>query len=261
MAPVVELQARYGRYRPDGVRETVSSAISLRPEQTAFLIIDAYGVSRPEANPVDKESFWAPAFDDEKVRAVFERIVPAREAARALGIPIVFAPNSAPRVALDRYEFWRQRTRNVNLTWRDIFLTPLTDPKEYEAGDSLEIRMDPEVGPRAGDYLHRKITYSAFFETFMEQLLRNLDIKTVIACGFSVSECLLGSVIDAMYRNFDVVLLRDAGVGQELPEDAAAGERFTDYMFDWMETFAARTVTTDAFVTACEAARGASNAS
>jgi ureidoacrylate peracid hydrolase len=251
----VELPARYGLYRPDGRWEAVPSPVELRPEQTAFLIIDVYGVARPGGGDGSKASFWSPDHDDEKVRAVFDRIVPAREAARSVGMPIVYGTNSAPRVALDRYEFWRQRTRNVDLSWRDVFLTPLTDPREYEAGDSAEIRMDPEAGPQPGDYLHRKIAYSAFYETYTEVLLRNLGITTVIAAGFSTSECLLGSVIDAMYRNFDVILLRDATVGQELVEDDEGGERFTDYMVAWLETFAARSVTADDFIRACIAAR------
>lgn len=258
-APILELPARYGLYRPDGAWETVPSPVQLRPYETAFLIIDVYGVARPSTNSGGRDSFWSPDYDDEKVGVVFDRIVPAREAARSIGMPIVYGTNSAPRVALDRYEFWRQRTRNVDLTWRDIFLTPLTDPKEYEAGDSEEIRMDPDAGPQAGDYLHRKIVYSAFFETYTELLLRHLGVKTVIMAGFSASECLLGSAIDAMYRNFKVVILRDATVGQELPEDLDADERFTDYMVHWMETFAAVSVTSDEFIESCASARDVPN--
>ena len=61
--------------------------------------IGVCGVFRPDRTRAGKESFRSTSYCEEKVWVVFEPIVPAREAAGPLGMPIVCATNSAPEVA------------------------------------------------------------------------------------------------------------------------------------------------------------------
>lgn len=237
-----------------GVPEATRASITLDISRTAFLIVDIYGIMRSsDATRADEA---APSFgcaSDFQRDVVFERIIPAREAARALGIPIVYCTNSAPHLALDRYSFWVQRTRNSGLTAADLFRTPLTDPREYEVGDCPTIRMDPDAAPRLDDVVVRKIVYSGFVDTYLDTLLRNLEARWLIVCGFSATECLLATVIDAMNRGYEVIILRDATTGAELPEDRRVGRSFSDYIVGWMQTYVGSGVDTIDFLHACQA--------
>ena len=62
------------------------------------------------------------------------------------------------------------------------------------------------VKPRAGDYYIRKHVHSAFFDTRLDTLLRNLGCTTVVALGFALDMCVGTTMIDALWRNYRVVL-------------------------------------------------------
>ena len=58
-----------------------------------------------------------------------------------------------------------------------------------------------------------------FTSTSLDQILRNLGIKTVIATGVSVNLGVYGMVLSAVDLGYQVVLVRDAVAG--LPADLA----------------------------------------
>jgi nicotinamidase-related amidase len=58
-----------------------------------------------------------------------------------------------------------------------------------------------------------------FTSTSLDQILRNLGIKTVIATGVSVNLGVYGMILSAVDLGYQVVLVRDAVAG--LPADLA----------------------------------------
>jgi ureidoacrylate peracid hydrolase len=56
----------------------------------------------------------------------------------------------------------------------------------------------------------KKQLYSGFFETQLDSLLKSLDAYNLVVVGFDSRICLATTVIDAMYRNYRVIVLRDA---------------------------------------------------
>ena len=73
-------------------------------------------------------------------------------------------------------------------------------------------------------------------------------MKTLFCVGFDASVCLLCTIIDAYELNYEVVLLRDAVLAIEIPEDIAIGYSFTNRMIIWIETMLGRSITTQHFV-------------
>ncbi len=78
----------------------------------------------------------------------------------------------------------------------------------------------PELGRDQRDLEVPRITgMTPFSSTELDQILRNLGITTVIATGVSVNLGIMGMVLGAIDRGYDVVLPRDAVAG--VPNDYA----------------------------------------
>jgi ureidoacrylate peracid hydrolase len=132
---------------------------------------------------------------------VVERIAPAKRAAKAAGLPIVYLTNYLSPGLSEGTE-WRNmslRVHNIDVleTWRE--------PNEI-------LGFSQVIAPQPGEHLIKKQYYSGFHETHLESLLRSFDARNLVVVGFDSRICLATTVIDAMYRNYRVIVLRD-GVG------------------------------------------------
>ena len=125
------------------------------------------------------------------------------------------------------------------------------DPREYVYGNSNALEIPAEAAPQPQDYFLRKHAYSGFFETRLDGLLRNLAVKSLVCVGFSLDVCLGSTMVDAMNLNYQVVLLRDATLAQELPEDLEALS-FTKRLITLTEYSIGFTAASNDFVTACD---------
>ena len=63
--------------------------------------------------------------------------------------------------------------------------------------------------PEEDDYTILKPQHSAFYNTPLEVLLRQLHVRRVILAGIAADHCILASAIDAHMREFEVVVPRD----------------------------------------------------
>ena len=63
--------------------------------------------------------------------------------------------------------------------------------------------------PEEDDYTILKPQHSAFYNTALEVLLRQLHVRRVILTGIAADHCVLASAIDAHMREFVVVVPRD----------------------------------------------------
>lgn len=208
-------------------REHETGNLEIDLSRTALIAVDVGGI----VNPVTSS-----------------RIAPLVRDARKANLQIVYANNSAPRIALDNYEFTRQRNRDSGHYFPEIAAAPDVDPREYFQGDGEWWRFEPAVAPTSGDYVVRKVAYSAFFETPLDMILRSLDARTLICVGFSASECLLATVMDASFRGYRVVVLRDCTSASDGEIDAAHPGSWTQRMIVLMESYLCETATSDEFM-------------
>lgn len=63
--------------------------------------------------------------------------------------------------------------------------------------------------PEEDDYAILKSRHSAFYNTPLEVLLRQLDIRRLILAGIAADYCVLATAIDAHMRGFEIVVPRD----------------------------------------------------
>lgn len=72
----------------------------------------------------------------------------------------------------------------------------------------------PELAPQSSDHVIRRYSgMTAFYGNHLDQLLRNLNITTVVPAGVSTDVAVPGMVLGALDRGFRVVLAEDCIAG------------------------------------------------
>jgi nicotinamidase-related amidase len=87
----------------------------------------------------------------------------------------------------------------------------------------------PELAPKDRDYVLEKRTYSGFYETGLDPLLRSLydgnGVKTVILGGLHTHICIRHTSADAFFRGYTIVIAED-GVEAFTEESHEAGLKY-----------------------------------
>lgn len=148
-------------------------------KKTALLLID-----------LQQESCYGVQGIDEVVQYTAQLL----EACRLANIPIIYT---------------RQLNREdgVALSYRE----PIAGdgkPVSYRQGtDAVEVF--PEIMPRPGDIVIDKYRWSGFYQTNLEMVLNDLDVKHLIIGGFVTDGCLMTSVFDGYFRDYQINLVKD----------------------------------------------------
>jgi nicotinamidase-related amidase len=238
----LQIPGRYYRmYPPEAYLGYAEEILGLALEQTAFMLIDVYGLgySPGEPEPERPALFYRGSTEVER-RVMVNGIKPALEAARRIGMPIIYVNNANQNVASQHSEFAALLSRTHGLTVAERWET-----------DPVEFRFSKLVEPQPGEYVVRKQMYSGFFETCLESLLRNLHIRNLVVVGFAANACLQGTLNDALYRNYRIILLRDCTAAMEY-HDTIEAQLITRYVVRHVEAFLGYTATSYDFVRGCE---------
>lgn len=148
---------------------------SLDPATTALVILD-----------MEKDFVWG-ALKAERAARIVPKIQQLVSAARKAKMPVIYS-NDAHLPGLDNeFDVWGEHA--------------LAGSDGAEVIDELE--------PADKDYIVPKRTYSGFFQTHLEGLLRDLGVKTIVITGLHTNICVRHTSADAFFRGFRVVVPRD----------------------------------------------------
>lgn len=93
----------------------------------------------------------------------------------------------------------------------------------------------PELKPTEKDYILDKRTYSSFYETGLDPLLRSLyngeGVKTVILGGLHTHICVRHTAADAFFRGYKIIIAKD-GVEASTKEDHEQGLKYLEYVYN-----------------------------
>jgi nicotinamidase-related amidase len=117
---------------------------------------------------------------------------------------------------------------------------------------SPEAETVEELQPQPGDYVLEKRTYSAFYETGLDLLLRSLGVDTVVITGLHTNICDRHTAADAFARGYRIVVPEDC-VNAFTEEDHRSGLEYLKAIYG------ARITTSDELVQ--EWAQGSRDAS
>jgi nicotinamidase-related amidase len=93
----------------------------------------------------------------------------------------------------------------------------------------------PELKPdKTKDYIVEKRTYSGFFETGLDPLLRSLykgeGVRTVVLGGLHTHMCVRHTAADAFFRGYQIVIAKD-GVEAFTKEDQEQGLKYLENVY------------------------------
>ena len=75
--------------------------------------------------------------------------------------------------------------------------------------DNWGTEIVPQLKPQAGDVVMYKTRFSGFYQTDLDNVLKKLGIKHLIFTGCTTSVCVDSTIRDAMFRDYQPVLLAD----------------------------------------------------
>jgi len=248
MAKTLSLAARYTH----GGEERFEM-LALPLAHTALLLVDVYYDDQLRGDWGDPAGPFVSHF-----KRMEWNISVALEAAREAGLPVVYAMNSAPRIALQRSAFGAHFARAWSKdgsadAFARTFAEGGVDGREYHGGPETPLKVPPSLAPREKDVYIRKHVYSAFFDSRLDTLLRNLHVETLVCAGLWANVCMAATALDALYRNYRVVWLRDGTLAGERPAEVATLAN-TAHWIAWFEEVVGYTVTSAELAVACEAA-------
>jgi nicotinamidase-related amidase len=93
----------------------------------------------------------------------------------------------------------------------------------------------PQLKPVEKDYVVEKRTYSGFYETGLDSLLRSLyrgeGVKTVILGGLHTNMCVRHTAADSFFRGYKIIIAKD-GVEAFTQEDQEQGLKYLEYVYN-----------------------------
>ncbi|MGI9164902.1 MAG: cysteine hydrolase family protein [Pyrinomonadaceae bacterium] len=96
----------------------------------------------------------------------------------------------------------------------------------------------PELTPKAEDIVLYKHRFSGFYQTELDSILKRLGIKHLIFTGCTTSVCVESTIRDAMFRDYEPVLLADCTgepIGYGLPRSNHEASLLTiQVSFGWV---------------------------
>jgi nicotinamidase-related amidase len=87
-----------------------------------------------------------------------------------------------------------------------------------------------ELKPVKGDFVLQKRRYSAFFETGLDQLLRDLKVDTLVLVGLVTNICVQHTAADAFFRGYGIIVPED-GVEAPTEEDQKSSLKYLKTMY------------------------------
>ena len=93
----------------------------------------------------------------------------------------------------------------------------------------------PALKPTAKDYIVEKRTYSSFYETGLDPLLRSLyqgeGVKSVILGGLHTNICVRHTAAGAFFRGYKIIIAKD-GVQAFTQEDHEQGLKYLEDVYN-----------------------------
>ncbi|WP_228003131.1 cysteine hydrolase family protein [Nocardia australiensis] len=166
----------------------------LDPARTVLLVIDMQNDFLQPGAPLESAAG----------RAMIPTLNIAIESCRTAGIPVLFTTHVHRRTGADMGAFAR--------------LYPPVATRSALIDGTPGVDIHPDVARLDTDELIKKHRYSAFFDTDLDTLLRGMDTSTVVVAGVTTEDCVQSTARDAMFRNFDTVVLSDACATYDHPD-------------------------------------------
>ena len=184
--------------------------------KTAVLVVDMQNDFGSKGGMFDRAGI-----DIRGIQAVVPAVQTALASARSAGLPIVYlkmaflpdlsdaGPPTAPNLV-----------KHAPLNVGAEVSAPDGTSSRILVRDTWNTEIVPELTPEPGDLVLFKTRFSGFYNTALDDLLKQRGIDTLIVTGCTTSVCVESTVRDAAFRDYRCVLLEDCmaePVGADAP--------------------------------------------
>ena len=181
----------------EALPEVALKRASVRRERSAFLVIDMQRYFSGIVEPILPD------------------VVRTVEACRRARVPVIFTQHG--------YDDPDRDSGMLGQWWDDPIVV---GTERWE--------LLPEITPREGETVIRKMRYSAFHRTGLESILKNLDVTDLIVGGVLTNLCCETTARDAFVRDFRVFFLVD-GTATVSEEYHRASLKNLEYGFAYLK--------------------------
>jgi ureidoacrylate peracid hydrolase len=179
---------------------------TLDSSQTAVLVVDMQNDFGATGGMFDRAGI-----DISGIQKVVAPCANVIAAARQSGIPIIYLKMAfhADLSDLGPAEgVTRVRHLQIMHVGTEV-AAPDGRPSRILIRDTWNTDIVPELTPHVGDVVVYKTRFSGFYRTDLDERLRAMGIKHLIVIGCTTSVCVESTVRDAMFRDYQCVLLGD----------------------------------------------------
>jgi ureidoacrylate peracid hydrolase len=166
------------------------SDLSFNKENSALLIIDMQNAFISKEGSLSKMGL-----DTSRTLNAIEPIEQLRREFKKEGRPVIYT----------------QHTHRADRA--DAGLMVKVFPPIMDLGHCVEGTWDGEIidelKPEEGDYVVKKHRFSGFYNSQLDEVLRGLDVRTLVVAGVATNICVESTVRDAFYRDYNVFVPRE----------------------------------------------------
>ena len=179
--------------------------ISIDTAKTAVLVIDMQNDFGAVGGMVDRAGIDISSIQ----RAVGPTSRVLVEARRA-GLPIVylkmgFRPDLSDAGPVDG----PNRLKHLRFDVGKVVRAPDGTESRVLIRDTWNTEILPELTPQTGEVVLYKNRFSGFYDTELDEILRQRKVKYLLVTGCTTSVCVESTIRDAMFRDYSCILLAD----------------------------------------------------
>ena len=219
--------------------EAKPEPVTIDIARTAALVVDMQNDFGAKGGMFDRAGI-----DISITRAAIEPTARALAAVRRAGIPVVYLKHGhRPDLSDLGPPDSPHRIKHLPMAVGAAVTAPDGRESRVLIRDTWNTDILDEVKPAAGDTVIYKTRYSGFYGTDLDSVLRARDVKWLIVTGATTSVCVESTVRDAMFRDYNCILLADCSgepIGHQFPRsNHEASLLIIETLFGWVSSSAA----------------------
>jgi ureidoacrylate peracid hydrolase len=198
--------------------------LNARPETLAFDLAKTAVIVVDMQNDFGSEGgmFTLAGIDISGIKAAIAPTARVVNAARTAGIPVIYLKMGFQPDLSDAGDPDNPKNRIKHGRWRvgQTVTAPDGSASRILIRDTWNTEIVPELTPHPGDVVLYKTRFSGFYQTELDQVLRDRGIKTLVFTGCTTSVCIESTIRDAKFRDYTCLLLEDCTAeptGADLP--------------------------------------------
>jgi ureidoacrylate peracid hydrolase len=173
------------------------------------------------------------------IERVVEPTARVLDAARAAGLTVIYlVMQFSPDLADAGSSNSPNRMKHRPLALGEVMAAPDGRAGRILVEGTWNTEILPRLTPRQGDLVVAKHRYSGFYETNLDSILRARSIRHLIVTGCTTSVCVESTVRDAMFRDYQCIVLEDCTaepIGAGLPRtNHEASLLNIELLFGWV---------------------------